>query len=134
MGLTSVSAIRSALGGIFRALRTYPVMRDVCQHMDEVAPNALLLNYVNPMAMNCWAVDKACGRPVVGLCHSVQGTSEMLASWIGVPIEAVRFRCAGINHQAFFSNSAAKPKTCTRAFERRLSDQKLSDQSRCAPT
>lgn len=89
-------------GGIFRALRTFPVMRDLCRNMDEVAPDALLINYVNPMAMNCWAVDRACGRPVVGLCHSVQGTSEMLASWIDFPIEQVRFRCAGINHQAFF--------------------------------
>ena len=89
-------------GGIFRALRTFPVMRDLCRLMDDIAPDALLLNYVNPMAMNCWAIDRICGRPVVGLCHSVQGTSELLASWIDVPIEEVRFRCAGINHQAFF--------------------------------
>jgi alpha-galactosidase len=54
------------------------------------------------MAANCWAFDKATGRPHVGLCHSVQGTSEMLARWIGVPYDQVVFRCAGINHQAFF--------------------------------
>lgn len=89
-------------GGIFRALRTFPVMLDLCRHLDDVAPDALLLNYVNPMAMNCWAVDRAAGRPHVGLCHSVQGTSELLASWIDVPIEAIRYLCAGINHQAFF--------------------------------
>jgi len=70
--------------------------------MDEVAPDALLINYVNPMAANCWAVDAATARPHVGLCHSVQGTSEMLAGWIGVPYEEVVFLCAGINHQAFF--------------------------------
>jgi alpha-galactosidase len=70
--------------------------------MDDLAPNALLLNYVNPMAANCWAVDAASGRPHVGLCHSVQGTSEMLAGWIDVPYDEVVFRCAGINHQAFF--------------------------------
>jgi alpha-galactosidase len=57
---------------------------------------------VNPMAPNCWAVDRATGRPHVGLCHSVQGTSEMLASWIDTPYEEVVYRCAGINHQAFF--------------------------------
>src|SRR5262249_9119050 len=58
--------------------------------------------YVNPMAANCWAVGLATGRPHVGLCHSVQGTSEMLAQWAGVPYDEVVYHCAGINHQAFF--------------------------------
>ena len=89
-------------GGVFRALRTIPVLLDLCDEMDELAPDALLLNYVNPMAMNCWAVADGTGRPHVGLCHSVQGTSEMLARWIGVPYEQVSFLCAGINHQAHF--------------------------------
>jgi alpha-galactosidase len=89
-------------GGVFRALRTIPVLLDLCADLDAVAPGALLLNYVNPMAANCWAVDRATGRPHVGLCHSVQGTSEMLAEWAGVPYDEVAFRCAGINHQAFF--------------------------------
>ncbi len=90
-------------GGVFRALRTIPVLIGLGQDMDAVAkPGALLLNYVNPMAANCWAFDRATGRPHVGLCHSVQGTSEMLASWINTPYEEVVFRCAGINHQAFF--------------------------------
>ncbi len=89
-------------GGVFRGLRTIPVLLELCHEMDQVAPDALLLNYVNPMAINCWAVDRATGRPHVGLCHSVQGTSEMLARWLGVPYAEVNFRCAGINHQAFF--------------------------------
>jgi alpha-galactosidase len=89
-------------GGVFRALRTIPVLIDLCNDMDEVAPDALLLNYVNPMAANCWAVARATGRPHVGLCHSVQGTSEMLAEWVGVPYDEVTYLCAGINHQAFF--------------------------------
>ena len=89
-------------GGVFRALRTIPVLLDLCDEMDIVAPDALLLNYVNPMAANCWAVDAATGRPHVGLCHSVQGTSEMLARWADVPYEDVVYHCAGINHQAFF--------------------------------
>jgi len=90
-------------GGVFRALRTIPVLIELCHNMNEMAkPGALLLNYVNPMAANCWAVAKATGRPHVGLCHSVQGTSEMLAGWIDVPYEEVNFICAGINHQAFF--------------------------------
>ena len=89
-------------GGVFRGLRTIPVLLDLCDDMDELAPDALLLNYVNPMAINCWAVADGTGRPHVGLCHSVQGTSEMLARWIDVPYDEVSFLCAGINHQAFF--------------------------------
>jgi alpha-galactosidase len=98
-------------GGVFRALRTIPVLLDLGRDMDELAPDALLLNYVNPMAANCWAFDKATGRPHVGLCHSVQGTGEMLARWIGVPYEQVVYRCAGINHQAFFLSFRRNPDT-----------------------
>ncbi len=89
-------------GGVSRALRTIPTLLDLCRDLDAVAPDALLLNYVNPMAANCWAIDRATGRPHVGLCHSVQGTSRMLARWIDVPYEEIVYRCAGINHQAFF--------------------------------
>lgn len=89
-------------GGVFRSLRTIPVLLDLIADLAEVAPEALLLNYVNPMAANCWAVDAATGWPHIGLCHSVQGTSEMLARWIGVPYDEINFLCAGINHQAFF--------------------------------
>lgn len=89
-------------GGVFRSLRTIPVLIDLCHDLDSVAPDALLINYVNPMAANCWAAEVATGRPIVGLCHSVQGTSEMLARWIGVPYQKVNFLCAGINHQSWF--------------------------------
>lgn len=90
-------------GGVFRALRTIPVLLDICDDMDTfAAPDALLINYVNPMAANCWGVAEGSGRPFVGLCHSVQGTSEMLASWCDVPYNEVNFVCAGINHQSFF--------------------------------
>jgi alpha-galactosidase len=89
-------------GGVFRALRTIPVLIDICSDIDQLAPEALLLNYVNPMAANCWAIAAGTGLPHVGLCHSVQGTSELLAKWIKVPYDNVIFFCAGINHQAFF--------------------------------
>lgn len=89
-------------GGVFRGLRTIPVLLELCDEMDELAPDAWLLNYVNPMAINCWAVAGGSGRPHVGLCHSVQGTSEMLARWVDVPYDEVSFLCAGINHQAWF--------------------------------
>ncbi len=89
-------------GGVFRGLRTIPVLWDLCDDLDDLAPEALLINYVNPMAANCWAFDAYGGRPHVGLCHSVQGTSEMLARWIDVPYPEINFLCAGINHQAWF--------------------------------
>src|SRR5215831_12942319 len=61
-------------GGVFRALRTIPVLIDLCRELDDAAPDAMLLNYVNPMAANCWAIADGSGRPHVGLCHSVQHT------------------------------------------------------------
>ena len=75
---------------------------DICHHLDDVAPNALLLNYVNPMAAVCWAVDVISGRPCVGLCHSIQESITLLAEWVGVPEGEISFLCAGINHFAFF--------------------------------
>jgi alpha-galactosidase len=89
-------------GGVFRALRTIPVLLGLCNEMNDLAPDALLLNYVNPMAANCWAVSVGSDRHFVGLCHSVQGTSTLLASWVKVPYAEVNFTCAGINHQSFF--------------------------------
>ncbi len=89
-------------GGVFRGLRTIPVLLDLCHEMDDLCPpDALLLNYSNPMAINCWAIATT-GRPHVGLCHSVQGTSRMLAEWIDAPYDEVTYRVAGINHQAWF--------------------------------
>jgi alpha-galactosidase len=88
-------------GGIFRALRSIPLLLDICREMDELAPNALLLNNVNPMVPCCWAIDRAMGRPFVGLCHSVQGTTRLMARWSGVPYNEVTYLVAGINHLAF---------------------------------
>lgn len=89
-------------GGVFRSLRSIPVLVGLGQELDEVAPDALLLNYTNPMAANCWGYDVITGRPHVGLCHSVQGTSELLAGWLDVPINEITYKVAGINHQAWF--------------------------------
>ncbi|HEX8683283.1 MAG TPA: alpha-glucosidase/alpha-galactosidase [Ardenticatenaceae bacterium] len=88
-------------GGIFRALRSIPLLLDICREMDELAPNALLLNNVNPMVPCCWAIDRAIGRPFVGLCHSAQGTTRLMARWSGVPYSEVTYLVAGINHLAF---------------------------------
>ena len=88
--------------GIFRALRTIPVMLDICRDMERVCPNAILLNYTNPMAMLCRAMQSRTRIQVTGLCHSVQGTATMLADWLGAPMEEIAFLCAGINHQAWY--------------------------------
>jgi alpha-galactosidase len=89
-------------GGVFRGLRTVPALREVADAMLEVCPDALLLNYANPMSINCWATERL-GVRVVGLCHSVQGTSEQLAHELGVPYDEVTFDCAGVNHTAWFT-------------------------------
>lgn len=115
-------------GGVFRGLRTIPVLLNLCNDLDEVAPDALLLNYVNPMAILCWAMAEASGRPMVGLCHSVQGTSEMLARWIDVPYEEVSFLCAGINHQAFFLEFRRKTEDLYPLIWQALERQEVMDQ------
>ena len=88
--------------GIFRALRTIPVMLDICKDIERYCPEAIFLNYTNPMAMLCRAMQGESKVKVTGLCHSVQGTAGMLAKWIGAPMEDITYLCAGINHQAWF--------------------------------
>lgn len=108
-------------GGVFRALRTIPVLLEICRDIEELCPHALLINYTNPMAMLCWAMNKATRVRNVGLCHSVQGTARTLAEYIGVDVEdakqyedeehrffykpmpeGIDYWVAGINHQAWF--------------------------------
>lgn len=88
--------------GIFRALRTIPVMLDICRDIERYSPHAVLLNYTNPMSMLCRAMQRKTDVRLTGLCHSVQGTSEMLARWINAPYKKITYVCAGINHQAWF--------------------------------
>ncbi|MBE5732972.1 MAG: alpha-galactosidase [Clostridiales bacterium] len=89
--------------GIFRALRTIPIMLDICADIEKYCPNAVFLNYTNPMAMLCRAMqEKFPNLKITGLCHSVQGTAKKLADWAGVPYEEVSYTCAGVNHQAFY--------------------------------
>ena len=88
--------------GIFRFLRTLPPMTDIVRDMEKYCPHAILLNYTNPMAMLCGALQRQTRIPVTGLCHSVQGTAMMLAVWIGALYPEVSYLCAGINHQAWY--------------------------------
>jgi alpha-galactosidase len=101
-GLRQTIADTLGIGGIMRGLRTIPVMLDMCRDMEEVAGDITFLNYVNPMAMNCWAMSRATTIKTVGLCHSVQGTAEQLADDIGVDIHDINYIAAGINHMAFY--------------------------------
>src|SRR3954453_15670343 len=99
-GMRQTIADTLGIGGIMRGLRTIPVLLDICRDMEEVCPDALLLQYVNPMAMLCWAVAEATSVRSVGLCHSVQGTAGLLARDLG--LESVDHHVAGINHLSFF--------------------------------
>lgn len=101
-GLRQTIADTLGIGGIMRGLRTIPVLLDICRDMEERCPDALLLNYVNPMAMLCWALSRGTAIKTVGLCHSVQGTAAQLARDIKVPISEISYLCAGINHMAFY--------------------------------
>jgi alpha-galactosidase len=101
-GLRQTIADTLGVGGIMRGLRTIPVLLDVCRDLEEVSPDALLLNYVNPMAMLCWAVAEASTIRTVGLCHSVQHTAGELAADLGLPASELDYHVAGINHMAFF--------------------------------
>ena len=88
--------------GIFRFMRTLPPMMDIVRDMERVCPKAILLNYTNPMAMLCGAIQRSSFIPTTGLCHSVQGTAQMLGWWIGAGLDEITYTCAGINHQAWY--------------------------------
>ncbi len=101
-GLRQTIADTLGIGGIMRGLRTIPVMLDMCRDMEELCPDVQFLNYVNPMVMNCWAVDRATSIRTVGLCHSVPYTARALARDLNIPVDEVNYLVAGINHMAFF--------------------------------
>jgi alpha-galactosidase len=104
-GLRQTIADTLGVGGIMRGLRTVPHLWKICADMAEVCPQAIMLQYVNPMAINTWAI--AAKYPAirqVGLCHSVQGTAWELARDLDIPVEEIRYRAGGINHMAFYLN------------------------------
>ena len=101
-GLRQTIGDTLGIGGIMRGLRTIPVLLDITRDMEELCPDALFINYVNPMCMNQWAMSRGTSISTVGLCHSVPGTARELANDIGVPIEDINYVVAGINHMAFY--------------------------------
>ncbi|HRK20634.1 MAG TPA: alpha-glucosidase/alpha-galactosidase [Fimbriimonadaceae bacterium] len=90
-------------GGLFKGLRTIPVWIDILKDCERLCPNAVVLNYTNPMNMMCLAAERATKMKVVGLCHSVQGSSQWLAKFAEVPYTQVKWDCAGINHLAWYT-------------------------------
>ncbi len=101
-GVRQTIADTLGIGGIMRALRTIPVFLETTRDMEAVCPDVTFLQYVNPMAMNMWAINRASKIKSVGLCHSVQGTAEALAGDLGIPYDEINYVCAGINHVAFY--------------------------------
>ncbi len=102
-GLKQTIADTMSVGGIFRALRTMPVMDEICQAIERYAPDAYLLNYTNPMAMlSLYVQTRYPDVRYVGLCHSVQTTSKQLALYLNIPHQELQYQVAGINHQAWF--------------------------------
>ncbi|WP_336344580.1 alpha-glucosidase/alpha-galactosidase [Halalkalicoccus ordinarius] len=89
-------------GGVFRGLRTIPTMLEIARDMEELCPDALLLNYTNPMAIVCWVMAEATDVETVGLCHSVPHTAEAIAEYVGVSQEELEYWVAGVNHMAWF--------------------------------
>ena len=126
-GLRQTIADTLGIGGIMRGLRTIPVMLDMCRDMEEVAGDITFLNYVNPMAMNCWAMSRATTIKTVGLCHSVQGTAEQLADDIGVDIHDINYIAAGINHMAFYLKFEKDGQDLYPAIKKVLNEKRAPD-------
>ena len=129
-GLRQTIADTLGVGGIMRALRTIPVLLDVCADMEELCADALLLQYVNSMSMLCWAVAEASSVRAVGLCHSVQGTARDLARDLGVPGDEVDYVVAGINHLAFYLRLERDGSDLYPALRRVLEEERFPESDR----
>jgi alpha-galactosidase len=129
-GLRQTIADTLGVGGIMRGLRTIPVLLDVCRDIEELCPDALLLQYVNPMAMLCWAVAEATSVRTVGLCHSVQHTARELAGDLGVPADEVEHLVAGINHMAFFLRLERRGEDLYPALRRVVEEGRVPERDR----
>ena len=126
-GLRQTIADTLGIGGIMRGLRTIPVLLDMCHDMEDLCPDVTFLQYVNPMAMNCWAISRASSIKTVGLCHSVQGTAHQLAHDIGVPYEEIDYVCGGINHMAFYLKFEHKGQDLYPAIRRVIEEGRIPD-------
>ena len=124
-GLTWTIADTTGPGGLFRALRTYPMLHGMVKDMEKLCPKAYLLNYSNPMSMNMQTVFRTSSIRAVGLCHSVQGTFDQLMRYIDEKPEEVTFDCAGINHMAFYGRLEKNGVDLYPRLFKAMEDQKL---------
>jgi len=128
-GLKFTIADTMGVGGISRALRTIPVMLDICRDMEQVCPDAYLLNYTNPMGMLMASTMRSSKIKSIGLCHGVFGTAGKIADLINVDIKKVNYLCAGINHLAFFLKYEADGKDAypliKKAFDGKYKQEEL---------
>lgn len=111
-------------GGLMKALRTAPVFMDVLKDCERHCPDAWVLNYTNPMNILCLVAGRTSSMHVVGLCHSVQGSSEQLAGYLDVPYEELEWKCAGINHMAWFTRLAHNGRDMYPELRRRTAESK----------
>ncbi len=114
-----------SVSGIFRALRNIPLMLDICHDIEKYCPKAVFLNYTNPMAMLCKAMQTYTKVDVTGLCHSVQGTMDMLAGWMDIPVSEIDYTCAGVNHQAFYLKMERNGEDLYPLLRERLKDEEI---------
>lgn len=129
-GLRQTIADTLGIGGIMRAVRTIPVLIAMGRDMERLCPEVIHLNYANPMAMNCWALDEATTVKTIGLCHSVQYTAGELSHDIGVPLEQINYVVAGINHLAFFLRFERNGLDLYPEIERVVSEGRIPDGNR----
>ena len=129
-GLRQTIGDTLGIGGIMRALRTIPVMLEMVRDMERLCPGVLHLNYVNPMAMVTWALNRASKIPTVGLCHSVQGTAHELAKDIGIPANEIDYLAAGINHLAFYLKFERNGQDLYPALHRVIDEGRVPDWNR----
>lgn len=115
-------------GGVFRFLRSVPAYKEIAADMHRLCPNAVMINYANPMAMATWYLNSQ-GIRTVGLCHSVQNTSRMLARELGLPYEEINYISAGINHQAWFTRFEHRGRDLYPELKKRMGERHLGSNS-----
>jgi alpha-galactosidase len=129
-GLRQTIADTLGIGGIMRGLRTIPILLEMCHDMERLCPDVTFLQYVNPMAMNCWAISRATNIKTVGLCHSVQHTAHELSRDIGVPLEEINYVVAGINHMAFYLSFERDGEDLYPLIRRVMQEERVPDWNR----
>ncbi len=112
-------------GGLFKTMRTLPAWLDIVRDIEELAPDATILNYTNPMSAVTLATTRVSDLPVVGLCHSIQNTSHQLAEYLEVPYEELKWRAGGINHMSWFTELSHQGKDMYPVLKKKIEDPEL---------